>query len=137
MSENRTDDRVNKALIVDDSNIDRLIYVKMLAGIGIESVQADNGVTAMTVLEADPEITFVLVDWNMPKMSGVELAQNIRLQQKFQSTKIVMITGRVEMLDVNHALEIGVDEYIMKPVSKEILREKLALLDIRGGGPNE
>jgi len=137
MFENKTGNTVNKALIVDDNTIDRLLYAKMLAIMGIESVHADNGLSAMKVLEGDNEISLILLDWNMPCMDGEEFARTIRSQPQFQSIKIVMITGRVEMTDVNVALDAGVDEYIMKPVSKEALREKLALLEITREGPND
>ena len=119
-----------KALIVDDCLTERSIYARMLSNIGIESLVADNGLAAMDILAEDDSISLMLVDWNMPLLDGLSLTQNIRAQNKFNQTKIIMITSRSELVDIEGALQAGVDEYIMKPITNEALKEKLTLLNI-------
>ena len=121
---------MKKALVVDDSSTVRLIVSKMLKGLGYESVQAANGLLALDELAKNPDVTLALVDWNMPVMSGLEFVQNARKSSDPAQLKIVMVTTETEMHQVTKALEAGVDEYIMKPFTKEIFEEKLAILGI-------
>jgi len=121
---------MKKALVVDDSSTVRLIVSKMLKGLGYESVQAANGLLALDELAKNPDVTLALVDWNMPVMSGLEFVQNARKSADPTQLKIVMVTTETEMHQVTKALEAGVDEYIMKPFTKEIFEEKLAILGI-------
>lgn len=121
---------MQKALIVDDSSTVRSVIARMLNSWGIESVQAANGQEGYTSLDSNPDVTIAFVDWNMPIMNGIQLVQKIRSESKYQSVKIVMVTTETEMDQVMKALETGADEYIMKPFTKEIFREKLALLGI-------
>lgn len=119
-----------KALIVDDCLTERSIYSRMLSNLGIQSLVADNGIEAMDIMDENESISLMLVDWNMPLLDGLSLTQNIRAQEKFKQTKIIMITSRSELVDIEGALNAGVDEYIMKPITGEALREKLILLNI-------
>jgi len=121
---------MSKALIVDDSSTVPPIIAKMLTSFGIDNVQAGNGQEAYNTLEKTLGVTIAFVDWNMPVMSGIQLVRMVRADAKFQTMKIVMVTTETEMQQVTTALEAGVDEYIMKPFTKEIFREKLELLGI-------
>ncbi|NDC37134.1 MAG: response regulator [Proteobacteria bacterium] len=123
---------MKKALVIDDSSTVRLIVSKMLRAFGYESVQAANGLLALEELAKNPDVTLALVDWNMPVMSGIEFVQQARKSSEPESLKIVMVTTETEMHQVSKALEAGVDEYIMKPFTKEIFEEKLAMLGITG-----
>lgn len=121
---------MNKALIVDDSSTVRLIIAKMLKGLAIESVQAVDGLDACKVLSQNPDIQIAFVDWNMPVMSGIQFVETVRANNKFGALKIIMVTTETEMHQVATALEAGVDEYIMKPFTEEMFKEKIALLGL-------
>lgn len=121
---------MKKALVVDDSSTVRLIVSKMLKALGYDSVQAANGLLALDELAKNPDVTLALVDWNMPVMSGLEFVQHARKSTDAANLRIVMVTTETEMHQVSKAIEAGVDEYIMKPFTKEIFEEKLAMLGI-------
>lgn len=121
---------MTKALVVDDSSTVRSIITKMLASWGISAVQAGNGREAYASLENNADVDIAFVDWNMPVMNGIQLVQLIRSEEKYQGMKIVMVTTETEMPQIIRALEEGVNEYIMKPFTKEIFQEKLALLGV-------
>ncbi len=121
---------MSKALVVDDSSTVRSIISKMLAAWGINSVQAGNGQEALAVLDQNKDVSLALVDWNMPVMSGIEFVRQARKNDTFKAMKIVMVTTETEMHQVVAALEAGVDEYIMKPFTKEIFEEKLSMVGI-------
>lgn len=123
---------MEKALIIDDSSTVRSIIAKMLNSMGITSTQAGNGEEALTSLTNTPDVTIAFVDWNMPIMSGIQFIRLVRANPKYHSLKLVMVTTETEMPQVATALEAGVDEYIMKPFTKEVFQEKLALLGIVG-----
>jgi two-component system chemotaxis response regulator CheY len=72
----------------------------------------------------------VLADWNMPEMNGLELLKQLRANTDLASLKIIMVTTETEMSQMASALEAGANEYVMKPFTKEILKEKLALVGI-------
>jgi two-component system chemotaxis response regulator CheY len=119
-----------KALVVDDSATVRSIIAKMLLSWGINSVQAENGQEALDVLGQNSDVSIALVDWNMPVMSGIEFVRQARGNDNYKAMKIVMVTTETEMHQVIAALEAGVDEYIMKPFTKEIFEEKLNMVGI-------
>jgi two-component system chemotaxis response regulator CheY len=70
----------------------------------------------------------LFVDWNMPEMSGYELVCSVRANVQFNNIRIMMLTAKNDMEDVRQALAAGASEYLMKPFTKEILVNKLALL---------
>jgi two-component system chemotaxis response regulator CheY len=121
---------MTKALVIDDSSTIRSIICKILAGVGIATVEASNGQHALEVLAQHTDTALVLVDWNMPIMNGIEFVRRTRSSEQFSSVKIVMVTTEMEMEQVAIALESGIDEYIMKPFTKEILEEKLHMIGI-------
>jgi two-component system, chemotaxis family, chemotaxis protein CheY len=117
---------MSKVLIVDDSKTIRTIIRRILVGLGYEVCEADNGVVALRVIEAEgAAVTLVLADWNMPEMNGFELLQQLRQDPSLASLKIIMVTTETEMDHMAKALEAGANEYIMKPFTKDILVEKL------------
>lgn len=124
---------MTKALVIDDSSTVRSIIVKMLSALGISSVQAANGQEALAVLKHNADVDLALVDWNMPIVSGIEFVRRTRQSGNFRGMKIVMVTTETEMDQVILALESGVDEYIMKPFTKEIFEEKLSMIGLNNG----
>jgi two-component system chemotaxis response regulator CheY len=119
-----------RALVVDDSRVVRLIVGQTLREIGMEVVEAANGVTALEQLQLFPDVNLALLDWNMPEMNGFELLCNIRAQRCFDAMKILMVTSESEGTQVTRALNAGANEYLMKPFGKEILIAKLNLMDV-------
>jgi two-component system chemotaxis response regulator CheY len=119
-----------KALVVDDSSATRFIIARMLREIGCSVVEAENGEVALEVLGQNQDATFALVDWNMPVMNGFDLVQAIRQESGYDDVKVMMVTTETEMTQVVKAIEAGANEYLMKPFTKEMLLDKIALLGI-------
>jgi len=119
-----------KALVVDDSSATRFIIARMLREIGCSVLEAENGQQALEVLGENADMTFALVDWNMPVMNGFDLVQAIRKQESYEALKLMMVTTETEMTQVVKAMEAGANEYLMKPFTKEMLVDKIALLGI-------
>jgi two-component system chemotaxis response regulator CheY len=122
---------VSKALVVDDSRALRMILARTVRQLGYEVEEAENGVRALQILNSQPnDWALALVDWNMPEMNGMDLLQRLRADTRFRSTAIVMVTTETEVDHMSAALQAGANEYIMKPFTPDILREKLALIGI-------
>lgn len=117
------------ALIVDDSRAMRLVIGRYLRELGYEVTEAGDGQAALDALRSQVERPDIaLIDWNMPLMSGLELVQAIRSEPRFSDVRVMMVTSETEGARVESALEAGADEYLMKPFTREILVEKLAVL---------
>ncbi|MBU1742183.1 MAG: response regulator [Proteobacteria bacterium] len=112
-------------LIVDDQPSFRKTMRDMLRRAGFSKiVTADDGDTALQILRARP-IDLVLADWNMPRMSGVELLRVVRDDPVLREMPFIMITGESEHGTVAEAIEDEVDAYLLKPLSVDVLREKI------------
>ncbi|MBI5170984.1 MAG: response regulator [Candidatus Eisenbacteria bacterium] len=113
-----------KCLVVDDSAITRRILVNSLRMIGFsEIVEACDGKQALELCDAT--VNVVLTDWNMPGMAGVELVRNLRANPSFAKLPVVLVTSRNFKEDVVEAANAGIDGYIVKPITPEILKAKL------------
>ena len=122
---------MSKALVVDDSKTIRIILGRILKDLGYEVCEAGNGKEALKVMESEKAaINLVLADWNMPEMNGLELLKQLRQDPDLASLKVIMVTTETEIDHMVSALEAGANEYVMKPFTKEILREKLELVGI-------
>ncbi|HET9696383.1 MAG TPA: response regulator [Terriglobales bacterium] len=119
-----------KALLVDDSSTMRSILRMTLRQAGFETVEADNGATALTKLGQEGAADVALVDWNMPVMNGFEFLCALRQDHKYDKMLVVMVTTETEMSNIQSAVERGANEYIMKPFTKEAVIEKLQLLGL-------
>jgi two-component system chemotaxis response regulator CheY len=120
-----------KALIVDDSKTIRMVLRKILRELGYEVCEAVDGKDALKVIEAEKAaVTLVLTDWNMPVMNGLDLVKNLRQNPELTSLKVIMVTTETEVDHIESALEAGANEYVMKPFTKDILREKLEQVGI-------
>jgi len=117
------------ALVVDDSKVVRLFARRILEEIGFQVKEAEDGQVALDTCKAGfPD--FVLLDWNMPVMNGLEFIQALRKLPNGSSIPVIFCTTENEMHKIMTALESGANEYIMKPFDKEILAGKLAQLSI-------
>ncbi len=115
-----------KFLVVDDSVTMRRIVTNSLKALGYSSfVEAEDGRDALAKLGADGGINFVITDWNMPNMTGLELTQAIRGNSNTEDMPILMVTTRGVKDDIMDALKARVNNYVVKPFTPQILKEKL------------
>ena len=115
-----------KFLVVDDSVTMRRIVVNSLKNLGYNDyVEANDGNDAFAKLNADNSINFVITDWNMPNMTGLELTQAIRGDAAKNSLPILMVTTRGVKEDIVQALQARVNNYVVKPFTPQILKEKI------------
>jgi two-component system, chemotaxis family, chemotaxis protein CheY len=121
------------AMVVDDSRAMRSVLGRIVRELGFEVVEAANGRDALDRMEEGLRPCFVLVDWNMPQMSGLEFVQSVRSDASHTESKLMMVTTEIESTQVQRALDAGADEYLMKPFTREALVEKLALLGVEHG----
>lgn len=120
-----------KVLIVDDSGLVRTVMRQMLTEMGHETFEAVNGKDALVKLNTHADIGLMMLDWNMPEMNGVELLDAIKSSPgSARRPIIIMVTTESQMERIVVALAKGANEYIMKPFTREILEEKLAILGI-------
>jgi two-component system, chemotaxis family, chemotaxis protein CheY len=119
-----------RVLVVDDSSTMRKFLKKILVEAGSEVLEAKHGRDALEVLRQNAAIDLTSIDWNMPEMDGMELLSNIRADHSFDSMQIMMVTTEMEMSGVARALEVGANEYVMKPFTKDVILEKLRLLGL-------
>jgi len=111
-------------LVVDDSATMRRILVNSLQRIGFpDTVEAEDGQQALEKFDAS--ISFVITDWNMPVMSGIELARTLRAHGNGKTVPILMVTTRSVREDIVTAVEAGVNSYIVKPFTPQVLKEKI------------
>jgi two-component system chemotaxis response regulator CheY len=123
-----------RALIVDDSRAMRVILRRILATCGFDDfVDAENGRAALEALRSGPAPDVGFVDWNMPEMSGEEFVRAVRSEAQWASLPLVMVTSETSMETMQAAIEAGADEYVMKPFTPEVVRDKLELVRTQRG----
>jgi len=118
------------ALVIDDSRAVRFVVSRILRDLGYEVSEAVHGAEALAQIQAGADPTVALVDWNMPTMNGLEFVQAVRSEVRYADMRLMMVTSETEQSFVTSALEAGADEYLMKPFTREILIEKLAVLGL-------
>ena len=116
-----------KLLVVDDSSTMRRIIKNTLARLGHKDVlEGADGVEGWATLDSNPDVEMLITDWNMPEMSGLELVKKVRADARFVDLPIIMVTTEGGKAEVITALKAGVNNYIVKPFTPQILKEKLA-----------
>ncbi|MCH7527967.1 MAG: response regulator [Candidatus Marinimicrobia bacterium] len=116
---------VKTILFVEDSPTMRRIIANSLKRLGYtDIIEAENGVDALDKIEGKT-IDLLVTDWNMPEMNGADLVKNIRAMPEYETLPIVMITTRGMKDDVMKAMKLGVNGYVIKPFTPEVLRTKL------------
>jgi two-component system chemotaxis response regulator CheY len=118
------------ALIVDDSSTMRAFLRSTLVKSGFEVSEAHDGVEGLKILTQIERPDVALIDWNMPKMDGFELLENLRARAEFDDMPIIMVTAQVDLTHIASALAAGANEYIMKPLTADILLNKLEMLGL-------
>jgi two-component system chemotaxis response regulator CheY len=114
-----------KILVVDDSATMRRIVLNALKEAGYtDIIEAFDGKDALEKLMTD-KIDFIITDWNMPNMSGLEFTRAVRSEADIQNIPILMITTRGVKQDIVEALQARVNNYIVKPFTPQLLKEKI------------
>lgn len=114
---------MKKCLVVDDSRVVRKVARRIVEDLGLLCDEAEDGVVALSKCQAEmPDA--VLLDWNMPNMSGIEFLVALRQEENGNHPIVVFCTTENEMSFIQKALEAGANEYIMKPFDGDIVRVK-------------
>ncbi|RJR36815.1 MAG: response regulator [Deltaproteobacteria bacterium] len=114
-----------RVLVADDFATMRKIVRNILKQIGFDNiVEAEDGQAAVQVLKND-NIGLVVTDWNMPNMTGLELLQKIRSDPKTANIPVLMVTAEGLKENVVAAVKAGVNNYVVKPFTAEVLQEKI------------
>ncbi len=115
-----------KFMIVDDFPTMRRIVKTILRQHGYTNfLEADDGQKAYQLLKENPDIEFIISDWNMPNMTGLEFLKAVRADPKFKHLPFLMVTGETEKENVIAAVKSGVSNYVTKPLTGKTLIEKL------------
>lgn len=115
-----------KLLIVDDSSTMRRIVKNTLQRLGYEEIlEAEHGLEAWQILDETPDVKVLITDWNMPEMNGLELVKKVRVDARYADIPIIMVTTEGGKAEVITALKAGVNNYIIKPFTPQVLKEKL------------
>ncbi|MFP4084363.1 MAG: chemotaxis response regulator CheY [Desulfonatronovibrio sp.] len=114
-----------RILVVDDFSTMRRIIKNILRQLGFTNmVEADDGTTAWEVLNKD-KIDFIVSDWNMPKMSGIELLRKVRSSEEFADLPFLMVTAEAQQENIIEAVQAKVSNYIVKPFTADTLGQKI------------
>lgn len=114
-----------KILVVDDFSTMRRIIKNLLKDLGFTNIQeADDGTTALPMLKQN-NFDFVITDWNMPGMQGIDLLKEIRSNEKLKSIPVLMVTAEAKKEQIVTAAQAGVNGYVVKPFTAATLKEKL------------
>ncbi|WP_444544015.1 chemotaxis response regulator CheY [Oceanisphaera marina] len=114
-----------KILIVDDFSTMRRIIKNLLRDLGFNNtLEADDGLTALPMLK-NGDFDFVVTDWNMPGMQGIDLLKAIRADDKLKHLPVLMVTAEAKREQIIAAAQAGVNGYVVKPFTAGTLKEKL------------
>ena len=118
-------DKNMKILIVDDFSTMRRIIKNLLRDLGFNNTQeADDGATALPMLKSG-KFEFLVTDWNMPGMTGIELLKHVRSDPELAHLPVLMVTAEQKREQIVEAAQAGVNGYIVKPFTATTLKEKI------------
>ena len=119
-------DKSMKILIVDDFSTMRRIIKNLLRELGFNNtVEADDGDSALPLLKAGG-IEFLITDWNMPNMPGIELLKHVRADPATRDLPVLMVTAEASREQIVQAAEAGVNGYVIKPFTAQTLEQKIS-----------
>jgi two-component system chemotaxis response regulator CheY len=114
-----------RILVVDDFSTMRKIIKNILKQLGYENiVEADDGATGWEVLNRD-KIDFIISDWNMPKLPGIDFLRKVRASEEYGSLPFLMVTAEAQQANIIEAVQAKVSNYIVKPFTANSLSEKI------------
>jgi len=119
-----------KTLIIDDSRTMRRLLASYISEFCHEVIEAGDGIEALEQLNRHPSVELAMVDWDMPRMNGLEFVKAVRAEGKFANLKLMMVTSHNAMEDIGHALEEGANDFLMKPLTGDMVTDKLRLLGL-------
>ncbi|MCK6500011.1 MAG: response regulator [Nitrospira sp.] len=117
-----------KVLIIDDSRTMRRLLASYLAPLASQTYEAGNGREALEVLEKDDTVDLALVDWDMPVMNGIDFVRVVRGDARRSAIKLLMVTAHNNMESVTEAITAGADDFLMKPLTEEMVMDKLRMM---------
>lgn len=114
-----------KILIVDDFSTMRRIIKNLLRDLGFTNTsEADDGQTALPMLK-NGDFDFLVTDWNMPGMTGIELLKHVREDERLKDLPVLMVTAEAKRDQIVAAAQAGVNGYVVKPFTAAVLKEKI------------
>ncbi len=114
-----------RVLVVDDFSTMRRIIKNILRQLGLNNVvEADDGTTGWDVLNKD-KIDFIISDWNMPQMTGIEFLRKVRASEEFADLPFLMVTAEAQQENIIEAVQAKVSNYIVKPFTAEVMKQKI------------
>jgi two-component system chemotaxis response regulator CheY len=114
-----------RVLVVDDFSTMRRIVKNILRQLGFSNiVEADDGTSAWEVLNRE-KIDFIVSDWNMPQMTGIELLRRVRASEQHAETPFLMVTAEAQQENIIEAVQAKVSNYIVKPFTAETMKQKI------------
>lgn len=116
---------MTRCLVIDDSRVLRRLHRQLLDRLGIECIEADNGAAALDACrQVMPDV--ILVDWNMPRMDGLEFLQALRRLPGGTAPKAIVCSIENDLDHIKRAINAGADDYLMKPFDLDMLTSKLS-----------
>lgn len=119
-----------KTIVIDDSRTVRKMLCGYMKALNIETFEAENGCDALSRLgfENPEDVELALVDWDMPQMTGIEFLKEVRACPEYEHLKVMMVTSHNKPEDLMQAIELGANEFLMKPFDEEMLQDKLRII---------
>jgi two-component system chemotaxis response regulator CheY len=114
-----------RILVVDDSRAMRMLIARSLRKLEFEVVEACDGQDALDQLDQIDSLHGALVDWNMPRMNGIDFVRAVRQNPHWNGLPVVMVTSETDVERISEALESGANEYVIKPFTDDGLTSKL------------
>lgn len=124
-----------RALVVDDARVMRMLLKQALQKCGVEVVEARNGQEGMAQLAQPPAPDVALVDCNMPDMNGPEFVRAVRADPRFRDLPLIVVTGEERGGLLQQAMDAGANDFVTKPFSMEVIREKLQRVGLTLSNP--
>ncbi|MNO73027.1 Chemotaxis protein CheY [compost metagenome] len=126
-------DKNMKILIVDDFSTMRRIIKNLLRDLGFtNTAEADDGTSALPMLQSG-NFDFLITDWNMPGMTGIDLLRTVRADARLQHLPVLMVTAEAKREQIIEAAQAGVNGYVVKPFTAQVLKEKIEKIFERVG----
>lgn len=114
-----------RVLVVDDFSTMRRIVRNILRQLGLNNVvEADDGTTAWEIINRE-KIDFIVSDWNMPKMTGIELLRKVRASEQYADIPFLMVTAEAQQENIIEAVQAKVSNYIVKPFTADTMQQKI------------
>ena len=127
----QTDAPGRRAIVVDDSRATRSMLRRLLQELDFEVLEAGNGAEALENLRGADRVDLALVDWNMPVMDGLEFVKALRNDRNYADMVVMMVSAESDRTKMARALMVGADEFVIKPVTADVIAGKLEMIESR------